>query len=209
MQDSIQLLNRRVIGMSPPFVCLCHCLAGGLPRELIRVARSVVDAQSTTLEGICLELIRSDLKGKVASWRASIVKSATNNVNKADFVAFINTYVTGKVTSSDLLSAVKAPPKFANAVDGIDNFEARAKELQEQVLAYLYFCATVLEVFSQDLTQEQVSHSPPKRADLDLLMFLQSVRQEFSVSPRIAWLTLNRFREAWPLSTFEYPKLAE
>ena len=208
LQDSIQLLNRRVIGMSPPFVCLCHCLAGGLPRELIRVARSVVDAQSTTLEGICLELIRSDLKGKVASWRASIVKSATNNVNKADFVAFINTYVTGKVTSSDLLSAVKAPPKFANAVDGIDNFEARAKELQEQVLAYLYFCATVLEVFSQDLTQEQViiATKTGRPGSFDVLA---SVRQEFSVSPRIAWLTLNRFREAWPLSTFEYPKLAE
>jgi hypothetical protein len=34
--ESRRLLYRRVIGLSEPYVALCHCLAGGLPRDLIR-----------------------------------------------------------------------------------------------------------------------------------------------------------------------------
>lgn len=37
------LLQRRAIGMSVPFLCLCHCLSGGLPRDLIRVARKLLE----------------------------------------------------------------------------------------------------------------------------------------------------------------------
>ena len=40
--ESRRLLYRRVIGLTEPYVALCHCLAGGLPRELIRFAREVV-----------------------------------------------------------------------------------------------------------------------------------------------------------------------
>jgi hypothetical protein len=40
--ESRRLLYRRVIGLSEPFVALCHCLAGGLARDLIRAARRVV-----------------------------------------------------------------------------------------------------------------------------------------------------------------------
>jgi hypothetical protein len=40
--ESRRLLYRRVIGLSEPFVALCHCLAGGLARDLIRAARQVL-----------------------------------------------------------------------------------------------------------------------------------------------------------------------
>ena len=45
--ESRRLLYRRVIGLTEPYVALCHCLAGGLPRELIRFAREVVQTAAT------------------------------------------------------------------------------------------------------------------------------------------------------------------
>jgi hypothetical protein len=39
--ESRRLLYRRVIGLTEPYVALCHCLAGGLARDLIRAARQV------------------------------------------------------------------------------------------------------------------------------------------------------------------------
>src|ERR1700729_3347912 len=42
--ESRRLLYRRVVGLSEPYVALCHCLSGGLARDLIRAARNVVRA---------------------------------------------------------------------------------------------------------------------------------------------------------------------
>ena len=42
--ESRRLLYRRVIGLSEPYVALCHCLAGGLARDAIRTARRIVRA---------------------------------------------------------------------------------------------------------------------------------------------------------------------
>jgi hypothetical protein len=46
--ESRRLLYRRVIGLTEPYVALCHCLAGGLARDLIRAARQVTRASTLT-----------------------------------------------------------------------------------------------------------------------------------------------------------------
>jgi hypothetical protein len=35
VDESVELLQRRVIGMPLPFIFLCHCIAGGLARDVI------------------------------------------------------------------------------------------------------------------------------------------------------------------------------
>ncbi len=42
--ESRRLLYRRVVGLTEPYVALCHCLSGGLARDLIRAARQVTRA---------------------------------------------------------------------------------------------------------------------------------------------------------------------
>lgn len=49
--ESRRLLYRRVIGLTEPYVALCHCLAGGLARDLIRAARQVVRAATAHTGG--------------------------------------------------------------------------------------------------------------------------------------------------------------
>jgi hypothetical protein len=41
LDDAARLLDRRVIGLPAGFVVLCYLLSGGLPRELLRIARAV------------------------------------------------------------------------------------------------------------------------------------------------------------------------
>lgn len=41
--DSRKLLERRVVDLPVPFAGLLHCMSGGLPRDLVRAARELVD----------------------------------------------------------------------------------------------------------------------------------------------------------------------
>jgi hypothetical protein len=49
-QAATELLSKRVAGLPRPFIGLCHCLAGGLPRDLVRYARTLVEAARETPE---------------------------------------------------------------------------------------------------------------------------------------------------------------
>lgn len=41
LSEAAKLIDRRVTGMPAAFIALCHVLSGGLPRELLRVARAI------------------------------------------------------------------------------------------------------------------------------------------------------------------------
>jgi len=42
LEGSRSVLIRRVLNLPGPFLCLCHVLSGGLPRDLIRVTRAIL-----------------------------------------------------------------------------------------------------------------------------------------------------------------------
>jgi hypothetical protein len=67
---SRHLLVRRVLNLPAPFLCLCHVLSGGLPRDLIRVTRNMLDmAQKNPgdndLRSITGGLLRGEIVGKL------------------------------------------------------------------------------------------------------------------------------------------------
>ncbi|WP_034609303.1 P-loop NTPase fold protein [Cellulomonas sp. URHD0024] len=68
-QDTRRLLNSRVVGMPRPFKALLHGLSGGLPREIVRLARRLqVTADSNQkidLESAAATLARADLQGRL------------------------------------------------------------------------------------------------------------------------------------------------
>lgn len=46
LSDVRGLLRRRVAGITDPFVALCYALSGGLPRDVLRIARALVEIRS-------------------------------------------------------------------------------------------------------------------------------------------------------------------
>ncbi|MFG1911776.1 hypothetical protein [Kribbella sp. NPDC048928] len=65
--ESVTLLRRRATGFPDLFLALCHCLSGGVPRDLVRAARSLVDTRRGTgleeLSDITTAVINSEVAG--------------------------------------------------------------------------------------------------------------------------------------------------
>jgi hypothetical protein len=88
LPQSRALLARRVLRLPDPFVQLCHMLSGGLPRELIRSARLVIelaeaqgDRQFTLIEALD-EIVRREAAAKVNATSLAIrVVSTSREAN--------------------------------------------------------------------------------------------------------------------------------
>ncbi|MEV6638287.1 hypothetical protein AB0M54_46985 [Actinoplanes sp. NPDC051470] len=59
--DSVELLRNRVAGVPDEFWILCHCLAGGMPRDVLRVARTMLDEHRTSSGPTALSLMTQRL----------------------------------------------------------------------------------------------------------------------------------------------------
>ena len=63
--DAVRLINGRAIWMPAPFAALFHCLSGGVPRDLLRIARAAVAYTSTrrscSLSEVTAYLVARDL----------------------------------------------------------------------------------------------------------------------------------------------------
>jgi GTPase SAR1 family protein len=71
--QSLELLRRHVVGFADVFISLCHCLAGGIPRDLVREARALLDA---TLDAAS-EHASSDSHTLKALTAATVTRSVT------------------------------------------------------------------------------------------------------------------------------------
>jgi hypothetical protein len=72
------------------------------------------------------------------------------------------------------------------------------------VPAYVYYCATLLEVFTDDLTEERLGGALDATT-AGSFENLASARQLLATNPNLAWATLLKFRKAWDLTAVEYP----
>ncbi|WP_328644620.1 transcriptional regulator [Amycolatopsis sp. NBC_00348] len=190
--DARQVLTGRVLGLPEPFICLCHCLAGGLPRELIRVARQVV-GDSGSLDRVTRRLVEQDLLEKRGALRTVVTRGAYDEVLVSDLVRHIDAHAVAE--PAKLLHAAAHPPVAA----GRTPETAELHRLQLETLGYLYYLGTILEVFGPAFSPRSLDLG---RTEGDTSFdTLTSVRQLFPVNARLAWLTISAFREAWHLET--------
>lgn len=80
LADSRRFIRKRVIGMSEPYIHLCHCLSGGLPRDLIRICRRFIGSggEGPMMSEICGEVLAEDVAGTTrcrCSWPTSTTPS--------------------------------------------------------------------------------------------------------------------------------------
>lgn len=139
LEESRHWLSRRVIGLPQPFICLCHCLSGGMPRELTRTATAVHDLLRDhgriSIEKAARMLVADDLARKVRAF-----SYATQQLSPAEdvgeFVVRLNTE--HDLGDSDALTALATDLVIptATATPGL-------AALRSEAASYLYFCATL------------------------------------------------------------------
>jgi hypothetical protein len=190
IEDTCTLLKSRVIGVSDLFCALAHCMAGGLARDIIRTARSMRavadDADAADIEQVCVGLVAADLHRKAHAFQQATSKLG-GAIYATNFIRTLRGLRGLRAEPATLLTASSALLPAGGSQDD--------PELHWQAATYVYHCATLLEVFTGDLTTDRFTE---RRAQLETLA---AAKQELGTHPQLAWLLVDECREAWGLPT--------
>ncbi|MEV6488563.1 hypothetical protein AB0M20_08005, partial [Actinoplanes sp. NPDC051633] len=142
-QQSNQLIQQSVIGMPREFVMLCHCIAGGIPRDLIRAVRSTLDQRRrfdfTDIRIISGAVVTSEIEALRRGLMARVIGSESD-VERAVLPA-LTAHIDVDDSPIDLeviVSTVNTDVDDKGAVNMVREFSAA-----------LYFYCTVRDVFAE------------------------------------------------------------
>ncbi len=180
LADTKALLRSRVIGVSDPFLGLVHCLSGGLARDVIRVARSMIALGDETdppgLDAVCAALVAEDLRRMTHGFQIA----AGRVPDTADTTHYLRVIRSLRVDAQNLLSAARDLESVATGTAS-----AELSALARQSAAFAYHDATLLELSIADL---ETAGEP--------LELLADARQALSAHPRLAIIMIDDFRAA-------------
>jgi hypothetical protein len=207
---SKRLLQRRAIGMTVPFLCLCHCLSGGLPRDLIRIARELLELSRASQAGqkltdLTSALIASDIDRKL---RAMAIASAGVELEpqKGRFLDTIQTF-RAAATSDTLLAACRTLAQDAQDdppdAEGAAEAWSKLARLRFELATYYYYCATLMQFFNADLTEKRLKAAEETAGDMSIDQLAQA-RQAFAVSPQVVWSMSSTFRRAYNMKVLTF-----
>ncbi|WP_285609518.1 hypothetical protein [Actinokineospora globicatena] len=188
--EAVATIDRRVLLMPVPFKHLCFALSGGLPRDLIRAARKVIDAQEpggpTGLSRIAGTLVAQDVARKAHAIAIS-ARKLDHAPGVGQFLLECTSLRETTASADDLRGRIK---RMAPPVD-----HAPLARLVEELTCYLYYAATILEFFDDTAAPDRWDGGDPK--DPGDLARLAKAREAFAVSTTVAWATVSAFRQAW------------
>ena len=186
--ESRRLLYRRVIGLTEPYVALCHCLAGGLPRELIRFAREVVQTAATLGASSITEPATVADEDLVLSPDAVIPPDKSGDHNYSPTLGAISVIVVQDElhrklhavqhvlrsatarNATELQDILHAIPRYLGPGQPILSIvdvmtkpghkePPEVANLRLSFSAYAYYCATLQEVFTDGLDRERIERA--------------------------------------------------
>lgn len=168
MPSAGNLLDRRVTGLPAAFIALCYVLSGGLPKDLLRIARAIFTVKSDGPNG--RELV--DVAGNVindelsALERRAMAQATSLEIPAApDLLGVLSvhdrpmgdTENSGRSSQSidiktimDNLSQLWAEKARQHFTDAHGRIAALTAEICDSLLAGLYFLQTVHELFTTE-----------------------------------------------------------
>ena len=202
LSSSKRLLSRRVLNLPDPFLCFCHVLAGGLPRDLIRACRALFDARvsgaQNTISAICGRVLSTDLQMKL---RAIAVAAEQESDLPKDF---INHILSQSLSSADeiwaLISRLQADQrdglrKGNEVASGpLSEGERSNMSLPMETLLLVFFYATAFEIF------ERMDETIWRKGESDgLFEGMAAIRRGLSQTPSVVANSIETIRVAFGL----------
>lgn len=171
LAESRRWLSRRLVGVPEPFSCLCHCLSGGLPRDLRRSTIDMIDAVRETgerdLTPIATLMIDRELDRKAHAFAAAARRLDDHPEVSAHVANLLLIHEAGTPADLVTLAYQLAPDE-----------DSTIPSLRWQAACFVLFCATLAELFTSGLTKSSLDG----RVEL-----LGTARAQLSVDPRVAW----------------------
>jgi len=222
--ESRRLLYRRVIGLTEPYVALCHCLAGGLARDLIRAARQVVRAAAAlTATGpsppppdqveasTAYLLLRDEPASRplLPAISAAIVRDELRRKVRA--VAHVTSNIApgqGQQLQNTLHDVARhlAPAEPAIKIVDIVGKPARNEppgvtSVRLDFAGYAYYCATLQEIFTEKLDSARMIEATRASPEAGTFDAMAAARFAFTIDTQLAWNSITQCRQAWQLET--------
>jgi hypothetical protein len=221
--QSRQLLKRRTV-IPEPFIALCHCVSGGLPRDLIRTARTLYRLNAEhqlggSLAGVTQALIGEDLLAKTA---ASWVELAHNEAEPEAtlFKAWLKRASAEPVDGDVLYQACsdlweqartwnRASPNGTaepgRSHDAAPGERERLNSLGLEINAYRYLAATILQFFASQPSDSELRTAADPTAGNASFERLAEARLLFASGPLLAWSLVSDFRGAHAMPALPLP----
>lgn len=227
-EESKALLKRRTTRVPEPFLCLCHCMSGGLPRDLIRACRDMLSVSAeerrTDLLPLARSVIAQECHGKARAMSTACSKLSPD-ADQTQFLTMLMELLTGSLAEDKLLDGATTLLRSADELRELvaqippdNNPHIREQALQLFALAalqtefglYLGYVETVLEVFAlfkqpDEWRAAENGAGPVSGADgftqttTTIFDRLAEVRQALSVSSSVGRQRLVAFRSAFKL----------
>jgi hypothetical protein len=189
LDESRHWVALRLTDVPEQFCYLCHCLSGGLPRDLRRYTTDMVDLTTDfyqpSLAFVADRLVRTELTRTMhALSRKTITLGSTSA-----YVA-LTAQLLAIPDATDPLELVEQADRLPR--DATDEEPDELTTLRWHGASAVMFAATVLETFTDDLDKSGLN---------DELHQLAIARRLMSVYPRLTWQPLQDFRKTRGLTT--------
>ena len=229
--ESRRLLYRRVIGLTEPYVALCHCLAGGLARDVIRAARQVARNAATLISGGRPLAASSGIENgdeASAEYESHYVEASNSPPTLSDISAVVLydelrrklralSQVVGHLDSEgttefqDTLHDISVHLTPNQPIINIVDLIAKPGHAEPPAVArvrldlatYAYYCATLQEVFTDRLDDVHMVKATSESSGPGSFDALAAARNAFTTDTLLAWNLVTQCRSAWSLETRE------
>jgi hypothetical protein len=195
LETARQVLERRAIGLPYPFIALCYVLSGGVPRELMRIARGIFEVRNESDESVsCSVIAPRVIRREMESLRQGLMPLATqlNVPGAADLIALLDDeeWPRGDMLADmDRLTGIIGKRSlFQDETGGVK----AAARICDGLAAASYFFLTANQLFGTRLDQvvtdlRRYDAAPGRDADLaSSIHLLARARAAIGVNPALA-----------------------
>jgi energy-coupling factor transporter ATP-binding protein EcfA2 len=209
--ESRSLLARRVVGLPLPFICLAHCLAGGLPRDLIRVTRKMVNIpEGTSIGDAAVRMSGEGFAAKLNGVRLAVRKFAPGPATRILNRALDGLMIAAADTEALFDACVGAERGFVEEL-GRGHGERRSPEEEEllvlgqQIGAAAYLAVTQREIFAQAesrATFDLITADGPGGSGVDQLA---AIPERLAADLDSGWAAISALRVEFDLLSIRFP----
>jgi hypothetical protein len=191
LDETRQLMFGRLLRIPEPFVALCHVLSGGLPRDLVRVARRLLDMglaeKRSDLSEVASLLILGDLRTVLDGQSRLAMRSEGDDARR-----WLSDTRRLAASSAELLA------QYGEAVQDTHVYETKV---------YLYYAATLMELFV-DRTAELVGGLRDGVLQ-PVVDHLADARGNLATDPHRSWHLIDQSREELKFARSPEPPRAD
>jgi hypothetical protein len=141
--QSRDILARRLVGFPQAFIVLCHALSGGIPRDLIRTARGLIDARQITGQDHLVPLAHEIVNQEVERLKSGLIGRVNTQAVEADSFTLLKLLADPEWPERGSAGYLRAAAKLLPSAKNPDH----RNRISMQLGVALYYYATIIEIF--------------------------------------------------------------